>query len=210
MTNKIIATTKSSFNTINTFRNDEIRNILRQSPRIIAGAGALTFLVSGKLIALRFTLYVILTEFINLFLKKLSGILIKDKSFVNRPKGNNNGCGVYQDCRLKNAGDQVGMPSGHSMIAGMAYTFWMLKMWNSSSDNSNNNLGVLNLSVKITRTIILTLLFIMILISRSKLVEGCHTIPQIIIGGLSGILLGGGFYLIDGLFQKFHVTSFLR
>lgn len=88
-----------------------------------------------------------------------------------------------------------GMPSGHSQIAWTIGIYLVCHLINRLINNFNNNeknstpSTVLN-NIWICLSIII-LFSIMIYISYSRVyIEGCHTIQQVIIGGIIGVILG--------------------
>lgn len=168
------------------------KDMLRVSPRIILLAGMLVYLISNQLIALRFSGYFLIAEALGLLLKKVFQTALPDQRFIYRPRGGGDchGCGVFPEYsrRCIQTHMKIGMPSGHSLTSVMAATFWSLWIWYKGSGTIAN---------KITRITLLALLAILIMISRSPLVEGCHSYPQILVGGVLGGLLGAGMYYFD-------------
>jgi len=73
-----------------------------------------------------------------------------------------------------------GMPSGHSQSAWFFTTFAILYLL-----DKNRSLGV----YKKTTTIVL-LLIISTFISYSRILNNCHTIEQVVFGGVIGVFLG--------------------
>ena len=80
------------------------------------------------------------------------------------------------------------MPSGHSMGAMMAATFWSLWIWQHGSG------GVVSKGIRCGLLIAMALA---VVISRTSVIENCHTPLQVIVGSLLGIMLGYGFYFVD-------------
>lgn len=124
----------------------------------------------------------------------------------HRPNGATN-CGVFLNLDNKIA-SSFGMPSGHSQLAWAVSTFLILYLLddnnkiNIKNNNKNNTKKNKNTIIKILTNknykifIIIILLLFALLVSFSRVyVDKCHTIQQVIMGGLFGILSGIiGFY----------------
>jgi len=181
---------------------EHAKDVLRVSPRIVLMATVLVYLISNQLIALRFGGYFLVAEAISQTLKKLLGIVVPNSSLIYRPVGGGDchGCGVFKQVGKGciDVRNHVGMPSGHSLSMAMAATFWSLWIWYDSTGSRVN---------KITRMSLLVIMALLVLVSRSPLVEGCHTPLQIIIGGLLGVAVGVGMYHFDkNIVQKYTCT----
>ena len=157
---------------------------------------------------------VILTTLFNAFLKyavmkplyKLSGgndlFLLGSGS---RPSG-------AMSCKFALDGKKAtsfGMPSGHSQIAWTIGTYLICRLINRFIDNVNQN-SKQNNNTKLASLIldniwifisISVILGIMIFISYSRVyIEGCHTIQQVSVGGIIGVILGFiAFYFEDDI-----------
>ena len=92
-----------------------------------------------------------------------------------------------------------GMPSGHSQIAWTIGTYFICRLINRFIDNLNQNLKQNSNSTLATLILddiwifisIIIILCIMIYISYSRVyIEGCHTIQQVSLGGIIGVILG--------------------
>ncbi len=179
-----------------------VYDLLRASPDIILVASILVFLVSSQFVALRFFGYFFITELVDILLKKLSGSIFPEIAGIYRPPGAGNcmGCGSFvpagNNTGCVNVDDQIGMPSGHSMAMVMAATFWSWWIFNSASTCFS----------KIIRCSLLFLFALAVVISRTPLVENCHTYLQVIAGSLIGIALGTGFYFLE-IYVKKHTKS---
>jgi membrane-associated phospholipid phosphatase len=83
------------------------------------------------------------------------------------------------------------MPSGHSQIAWTLGTYFICRLFNKMLNNTNtttHNQILLYIWNCISISIIL---LCMIYISYSRVyIEGCHTIQQVIIGGIIGAVFG--------------------
>jgi membrane-associated phospholipid phosphatase len=118
-----------------------------------------------------------------------------------RPKGAKN-----TSCFLKypeQISTSYGMPSGHSQNAWLFATYLIMNiLYNPSYINNlldNNiieNKRIINY-LKICSVIIIVVIASMVSISR--VIERCHTIQQVVIGGIIGSLLGYSTYLLSCL-----------
>ena len=131
-------------------------------------------------------IFMILSNLANGVLKyKIVKPIMKDKNYPilgkgTRPKGAAN-CGIWKDPPGHKT-TSYGMPSGHSQEATGFATYMILK---------NLSYGYALFDI---RNVILSGLAIFIMYSRVYL--NCHTIQQVIIGGMIGILFGSiGFTL---------------
>ena len=187
---------------------DNIKNVLVNtaisSGNIMVISGILVYLISGNLLGLIYSIALIVGSILNLFIKEGLKLLFPNSLFLKRPSISKRGCGIVRQClsvkelNLLRKNMPQGMPSGHSQMAVFSSFFWILFLWKNmryTKDYPNYLLW--------TSTIILSLLGISIMISRSFLVENCHTIPQIIVGGIIG-----GFYawFIYGLIEHYYPT----
>ena len=104
-----------------------------------------------------------------------------------RPE-NATSCGAYLDGILSTT---YGMPSGHSQIAWSIAIYFILKMIKKWYNNDKENKPITILGY---RWLIISCIFILGIatyISYSRVyIEGCHTIQQVIIGGLIGSIMG--------------------
>ena len=88
-------------------------------------------------------------------------------------------CGIFIDEQnLEGLSTSFGMPSGHSHFASMSGVFWIMYMLNNYP-KSLYNYFIISL---------ISLMSLTIMISRYCL--GCHTIQQIMFGGLIGLFTG--------------------
>jgi len=156
------------------------------------------------------------TIFKNLIFKPLYKVFnISNNNFLglgNRPKGAN-GCAFTLDNKISTS---FGMPSGHSQIAWTVAIYILCRiinnLINNKYSNTNNSIKILNYLWFITSCILI--LWIAFYISYSRVyIEGCHTIQQVIvggvIGGIGGIIIYYNEYNIK-LFVKSIVKSFAK
>jgi len=104
-----------------------------------------------------------------------------------RPE-NATSCGTYLDGLLSTT---YGMPSGHSQIAWSVAIYFILKIIKKWYNNDKDNKPITILGYM---WLILSCIFILGIatyISYSRVyIEGCHTIQQVIIGGILGSIMG--------------------
>ena len=111
-----------------------------------------------------------------------------------RPKGAHS-CAFTLDNKISIS---YGMPSCHSQIAWTVATYIICKIINNlynnqnTNETNNNNIIIYNYIWLLLSCIIVLCLAIYISYSRVY-IEGCHTIQQVIVGGLIGI--GCGFII---------------
>ena len=166
-----------------------VRSVARFSPRLILLFGVLGYIITKNGIYLRFVVYSVVTEILTALLKAVFGILT-DSDVIYRPNdaGNCLGCGVVAKKECQVVENQVGMPSGHSTLAAMAATFWILKVSNEKESSTFS---------KWSRSILLGMLALVVIISRTPLVENCHTYIQVVSGAAIGVGLGLAFWKIE-------------
>jgi membrane-associated phospholipid phosphatase len=118
-----------------------------------------------------------------------------------RPKGANS-CRFTLDNVLSTT---YGMPSGHSQIAWTVATYILFTIVynfnNNKYENTNNNIKTLNYIWFFTSCILI--IWIAFYISYSRVyIEGCHTLQQVIVGGLIGIVSGFLVYYYENNIKK--------
>jgi membrane-associated phospholipid phosphatase len=103
---------------------------------------------------------------------------------------NANSCGFILDSFIAKS---YGMPSGHSQIAWFVTTYLICKIIQNFKNTKNTkNISIIDyIWLVISCSIILA--FALYIAYSRVYIEGCHTIQQVIVGGLIGIGLG---YLI--------------
>lgn len=168
-----------------------VADLLRLSPRLVLIASIVGYISSKQVIFLRFVIYYLITELIAV-LSKIITSAVFPLSMISRPPGAGNckGCGVVAksgDCY--NASLEIGMPSGHSMTLTMASTFWILWVFQKTSYSNQTKMLLISMLSSVS---------ISVMLSRTKLMENCHTIPQVVVGAFMGIGLGVLFYKLDG------------
>ncbi len=132
----------------------------------------------------------------NIFVKPLYKILDKTKLPIlgigNRPSGANS-CQFTLD-NIKSI--SFGMPSGHSQIAWAVATYLILKIhmdkliYIKTISKESNYIWEYSVSI--------FLAFVAGCISFSRVyIDGCHTLEQVIVGGILGIVSGYIIYYIE-------------
>jgi len=108
-----------------------------------------------------------------------------------RPSGAK-GCDVFTYCPSKSSSSQVGMPSGHSQIAWAVCMYVLLEIWYEKDYADDKEKAYY---------VILSVVLILLsgAVSYSRVIMECHTIQQIIVGGLFGIVLGLSAFFIKGV-----------
>lgn len=84
-----------------------------------------------------------------------------------------------------------GMPSGHSLFAWMVSTYLILYLRKTEYDDKLEGPALSSFIPKVICLIILAFA-----VSSSRYIAGCHTIPQLIVGGLIGAGMGVMFYYV--------------
>jgi membrane-associated phospholipid phosphatase len=83
------------------------------------------------------------------------------------------------------------MPSGHSQNAWFLFGFMLLYLINNYKNGKNDTTSQIWLGISISVLFIIT-----ITVSISRVYINCHTIQQVIIGGMIGLILGSLAYLL--------------
>lgn len=120
-----------------------------------------------------------------------------------RPDGATD-CGSFLKFDKKPAGS-YGMPSGHSMITWAIMTYLLLCLYEHTHLNTNDTIEILGeftnnkeISKTYTNLVIIILIIFAIMVSYSRVtVENCHTVQQVIIGGIIGVVMGGIIYFVQ-------------
>lgn len=164
---------------------------LRSSPRTVLFATIIAALISGQGVFWRFAGYYLIAEFLSVALKSIVGNTFTAQWKYRPPgAGNCRGCGVVQTVSDEciDASKQIGMPSGHSLSLAMAATFWIMWIFEYSTGTMTS---------KVLRATVIAGIALAVIISRTAIVENCHTIAQVVVGGLIGILVGMGMFWVE-------------
>jgi len=136
--------------------------------------------------ALIFGIYFIIIDLLCGGLKKTGEMLYSwlDTDYIpflgqgSRPKGAKYcACFITED-NLEGTTSSFGMPSGHSMLAIFTAVFWSLYIMDNYPDNKNRIISLLALNG------------MCLSICVSRLILNCHTLGQVIIGGIVGGVIG--------------------
>jgi membrane-associated phospholipid phosphatase len=190
--------------------------IARAYPAIVTILVLINVINDFNNISAMFTVLLLLCEFINPFLKDMSRVIMGNKTYPilgngNRPTGAMN-CGLYANGKKSTS---FGMPSGHAQIAVTFAAYIILTIFgvfSCSNTNESNNVAsthpacikpscspknncfsyiipVKYLSKNNKYIVSAILIAITLAIMYSRIALGCHTIQQVIVGGLIGILI---------------------
>jgi membrane-associated phospholipid phosphatase len=171
---------------------DFLYHFAQDSPRFLPIQSIILGLITNNYYLLSLGIFLIGNGIINLILKSLFKILysfLKVKSLPilgigDRPINNYtpDKIGYFDYCT--NDAKLYGMPSGHSQSAWFFTVFAILYVLDKkASFLSPKKYGIIAL-----------LIIMAIFISYSRVRNNCHTIEQVIVGGLIGIFLGIGGY----------------
>ena len=145
---------------------------------------------------------------LNYVLKKVSQIIYEKIGNKNgmlpilgrgmRPSGAYN-CDDIIPSRNKIQSTSFGMPSGHSQSVWFMFGFFLLYLLKSKSKNEKQKSKIFDIGLKLS----LLFLFCMF-ISFSRVYVGCHTVQQVIVGGIIGLSFGLiGFTLTNYINKKY-------
>ena len=135
--------------------------------------------------------FLLLSNFTNPFIfKPLSKLLyyifgVKDPPFIGRgirPDGASC-CSEFYDCndlKKNKLSTSFGMPSGHSQCAWIFSSYFIYQLLQNKKKNNY---------IKLVQSLILIVFAGLMSYSRVY-VEGCHTIQQVIVGAILGIIIG--------------------
>ena len=171
---------------------------MRSYPFIVLVYGFVVSIIFRIDILLFFSIYTLFVDASSHFLKVITKFIyeniFKTKSLPIlgrgiRPDGAKY-CGSFiSEDNLSGVSRSYGMPSGHSVIAFTIAMFWSLYLMDSQSVNN-----------KWVSVVLLNICCVIMALSRVYL--GCHTIQQVIVGGLIGLLFGFAGYKIYGKISK--------
>lgn len=172
-------------------------NILITLPMSVATTGIFATIITGEYQYIFFSLLMLICDFINFILKKISRNLLEKSSysFGDRPSicGNRSGvdctgCGLYPKITPRHS---WGMPSGHAQSTSFAATYWSLYLYNKYINDKSKGKTVSKQKMYILIGLIWMLtLFVWVQRVYSK----CHSVAQVITGGVIGFGLGVGGY----------------
>ena len=170
---------------------------LRASPVMIIIGSTICYILFQKKFGLYFSIYLLLVDIIGHYLKIISKKYLYNGK-VNlpiigrgpRPKGAKfTGCFI-DDNNLEGISKSYGMPSGHSIIAMSTAVMLSCFIIENYPDTIHRKISLILLNVVVA----------MILYSRIYL--GCHTIGQVAVGSIIGVILG---FIGIKLFKKLNI-----
>jgi membrane-associated phospholipid phosphatase len=167
---------------------NDLSGILRAYPIITSFSCVIGYFTSGNIDLLMLLVANTVNDLINNFLKyKICVPLMGDKrwgifGYGTRPKGAKH-CGIFVKPNSNGIPKgSYGMPSGHSQNAIFFTTYMILHLINSNYNTLTKNVGIGLFS------------FLGIMVMYSRVYFKCHTIQQVLIGGLIGGTLGALYF----------------
>tara|TARA_B110001452_G_scaffold31857_1_gene24876 strand:+ start:2525 stop:3094 length:570 start_codon:yes stop_codon:yes gene_type:complete len=167
---------------------NDLSGILRAYPIITSFSCVIGYFTSGNIDLLMLLVANTVNDLINNFLKyKICAPLMGDKrwgifGYGTRPKGAKH-CGLFVKPNSNGIPKgSFGMPSGHSQNAMFFTTYMVLHLINSNYDKITQNTGIVLFS------------FLGIMVMYSRVYFKCHTVQQVLIGGLLGCILGALYF----------------
>lgn len=159
--------------------------IFRAFPLLIYIKLLITAILFNETHAIVFASFLFVCDGLNHGLKILLKSIMGEKVYPiigsgMRPKGAK-GCGLFYD---PSPATSYGMPSGHTMFAGIVTAYILLNTFNGKFPQHDMIKGF----------IILGVIAMFLTIGESRIFLGCHTWPQVIIGGILGFTLGTFYY----------------
>jgi len=185
------------------------KNIITSSPYSIYLAGLYASIVTGDSMYTLFTLSaIIMGDGFNAIEKKIfKKFMGSDSVLGKRPFscGNNDiqdsvctGCGIFPTSGMES--HIWGMPSGHAQITSLAATFWSIYVWSLYIQEKDPQKKEKAYSHAITAISIMWILSLIVWTQRVS--SGCHSVPQICMGIIFGIIFGFVSYYICTLLNK--------
>lgn len=164
------------------------------SPVALLIFAVLGWVVTGDLVFVTFLIGLVINEILNFVLKQIFGALFAAQCFVYRPaKSPKGACGYWTKCSSEDPTigfcRYVSMPSSQSQAMAFAVTFWLLRSIDLSNYSTSKEIYSYAL-----RGVVLVLLLIMVVMSR--LIVGCDTLAQVLVGVGFGVGIGAGVYFI--------------
>ena len=159
-----------------------IDGLARAYPVIIVFSSILNSLITNTNQGYILSLVLLLTNLFNHIIKEylfkpiMSNNYISIFGYGKRPTGAKN-CGLFKDGRVSTS---YGMPSGHSQTSTLFSTYLILNILNKDD---------LNIYYKLISIMFLVILPLLVMYSRVYWAK-CHTLQQVIFGGVIGIILG--------------------
>ena len=191
-------------------RTKELWNITRSTPTLYLVVILTYFLINPSYLKLYLLVSYLGLNISNHILKQIFKIIYKLTVGVNQPMGIL-GLGRRPDKATDCASflnfnnikpKTYGMPSGHSQLSWCVVTYLLLHIYSKRDSllkdfTKNNKLRKMYLII-----ISLILITFATLVSYSRVyVEHCHTLQQVIVGGIIGIIFGFVIYYLQKKFK---------
>ena len=160
-------------------------SLLRAAPAFVFTTSIVLFVFTRLDIYLILSIVITLGEFVNKFLKhNIFKPIMKNKNwpiigYGTRPNDSKNSSQFGDINKPPNKGS-YGMPSGHSQTTVTFAVFLILTVLNYHSELSENTQNY----------IILFTIFFTLSVLWSRLYLKCHTIQQVLIGSIFGVVIG--------------------
>ena len=174
-----------------------IRGIWRSYP--------LMFIVVATILSISYNLYslmflivlVITTSLLNKFVTKPSMLelfkLFNLENVAMRPDGCVNSSNFINEFEPNKISTSYGMPSGHSLEAMLISAFLCMYIIRTQEATYKRNINLV------------LVLLVGISISYSRVILGCHTHSQVIVGGLLGAIIGYYGYILWERWERMDV-----
>tara|TARA_R110001592_G_scaffold62934_2_gene192642 strand:- start:46 stop:600 length:555 start_codon:yes stop_codon:yes gene_type:complete len=162
--------------------------LLRAYPLITTFSSLIVYLNTENIDLLMLIVALIINDLINAFLKYKICVPLMGTSkwsilgYGTRPKGAKH-CSLFVEPGSNGIPKgSYGMPSGHSQNAMFFTTYMVLHLINSNYNKITQNAGIVLFSV------------LGIMVMYSRVYFKCHTVQQVLIGGLLGGILGALYF----------------
>lgn len=197
--NKIIENTGAMFQLL--------LELARLTPFILPLIFFLNFLITLRYINLYVVALIIFNMLFNWTLKQLVKAVYKATGRQSlpllgrgyRPVGARD-CSLTHKCNDKIA-TSFGMPSGHSQITWAVAVYWLIVLYYKDRENESEQ----QFKEKYIPTAI-AIILLSLVVSFSRVRKGCHTIQQVIIGGIIGAGTGVLAFQLQPDFSKKEIS----
>ena len=179
--------------------NNFISVFLQTSPIFFTVYIFLGGLIASNYYFILYGIFAYLNLIINKILKYIAKFIynkfdIKSLPIIGlgvRPKGAVNCSAIPYQKGYITKSKSFGMPSGHSQNAWFLFGFMLLYLINNYKNEKNDTMEKFLFGLKIS-----VLFIIALSISISRVYINCHTVQQVIIGGIIGLIIGCLAYLL--------------
>jgi membrane-associated phospholipid phosphatase len=181
----------------------EIEALAMAFPRIVVFAVLFVAIIHPTVeLGLFLAAMLVLESFLVPFLKHSVRYFFQNSNFWHRPITSgegNGGCGVWKDKPRRGTEGgtthhELGFPSGHAALAALAATYWSLQLLWGDVGTSETAVG--------TYVSVGLLAAFALLVIASRVYFKCHSILQVIAGGILGAGVGYGAFKATDLFKK--------